>query len=60
MAKSNVLSFVVSFLAVIIVNFLLQVLFQNMELSIVLSLATGILVYYGFTIKDKEVSTQEQ
>ncbi|AFQ29958.1 hypothetical protein P4493_05075 [Bacillus thuringiensis] len=59
MKKIEVVSAVCFFLVVVVSNLLLEALFDNLELSIVISVALGILVYYGFDMKNKEVTTQD-
>ncbi|PGF05209.1 hypothetical protein [Bacillus toyonensis] len=59
MKKTEVVSAVCFFLVVVVSNLLLEALFDNLELSIVISVALGILVYYGFDMKNKEVTTQD-
>ncbi|MGF2715484.1 hypothetical protein ACQUY5_25050 [Bacillus cereus] len=59
MKKNGVVSVVCFFLVVVVSNLLLQALFDSLELSIVISISLGILVYYGFEMKDKEVTTQD-
>ena len=59
MKKIEVVSAVCFFLVVVVSNLQLEALFDNLELSIVISVALGILVYYGFDMKNKEVTTQD-